>query len=60
MAKDNKPDPAIDLRLTPSADDSEDITSLDFKTTLKEASFQPGDMLCSFGHQGVPRLSGTS
>lgn len=55
MAEDNRPSPSIHLRLTPSADDSGDITSLDSKATLKRFSFQSGDILCSFSRQGVPR-----
>lgn len=42
------PNPTVHLHLTTSADDSGDITRPDFKTTLKEVSFQPGDIVCFF------------
>ncbi|KUI54481.1 hypothetical protein VP1G_01864 [Cytospora mali] len=47
--------PSIHLRLIPSTDNNGDIGGLRTRATLKGVSFQPGDVLFSFGRQFIPR-----
>lgn len=47
--------PSLGLHLRPEADETKQIVSLGFAITIHNLSLPPGDILCSFGRQGLTR-----